>query len=73
MPEPKEPRPSKKRLLKQAPRPSTFVESSTAKSDVGYASPANQPQAESIRINTAHVPQPFLDPDALPSFRENGV
>ncbi|KAG6022693.1 hypothetical protein E4U41_002205 [Claviceps citrina] len=72
----KPPRCPEKRLLKPPPSTtSTHVTSSkAAKADVRYLLPADQPRAvtwpqETVRINTADVAQPFLDADALPSFR----
>ncbi|KAG6011197.1 hypothetical protein E4U54_008217 [Claviceps lovelessii] len=54
-----------KRALKPSPPPSapTHVVSSKTTADVQYVLPANQPQVETVRINTATVAQPFLDDD----------
>ncbi|SPJ78739.1 uncharacterized protein FTOL_07130 [Fusarium torulosum] len=60
------PRPSVKRQLKPAlQRPGQTLHSPRLKSEVHFAIPGSLPDIDTLRIRTAAVSQPFLDPSSL--------
>ncbi|WZH40445.1 uncharacterized protein QYS62_001378 [Fusarium acuminatum] len=66
MSEADKPRPSVKRQLKPAPqRPGQTLHSPRLKSEVHFAMPGSFSDIDTLRIRTAAVSQPFLDPSSL--------
>ncbi|KAH6609221.1 hypothetical protein Trco_002567 [Trichoderma cornu-damae] len=58
-----------KRVLKPVPDRGARVHSSKTKSELRFGLPGSFPAPEIIRIDTASVPQPFLEPDKLEQWK----
>ncbi|EHK40310.1 hypothetical protein TRIATDRAFT_322762 [Trichoderma atroviride IMI 206040] len=61
--------PPVKMVLKPVPDHGTRIQSPQTGSEVQFVLPGTLPEPEVIRINTATVSQPFLEPDKLEQWK----
>lgn len=61
--------PPVKMALKPVPDHGTRIQSPQKESEVQFVLPGTLPEPEVIRINTATVSQPFLEPDKLEQWK----
>ncbi|KAL7902069.1 hypothetical protein HDV63DRAFT_62886 [Trichoderma sp. SZMC 28014] len=61
--------PPVKMVLKPVPDHGTHIQSAQTKSEVQFVLPGTLPEPEVIRINTATVSQPFLEPGKLEQWK----